>query len=294
MRSLLLFLAALLALGGCRSDPGPVADADPALWVVRDEDTTIYLFGTVHVLRPGLGWFDEAVKDAFDKSDEVVLELLIPPAPEMSALVDDLGENPPGAPRLSRTLPPETAKKLAEALERLGRQPDALDRYDPWVAATLVGTLPAQELGYSASAGAEEVLRQAAERGGKRLIGLETAREQLGYFDSLSPPAQRALLARTLNALPDGAATLEAIIGEWARGDASALARRINAELKDTPEVEAALLTGRNRRWADWIAARLRQPGTVFVAVGAGHLAGKGSVQEMLAGHGLKAARVAY
>src|SRR3546814_10818020 len=58
--------------------PVAVTDADPALWVVKDEDTTIYLFGTVHVLKPGLGWFDEAVKTAFDASDQLMLELVMP------------------------------------------------------------------------------------------------------------------------------------------------------------------------------------------------------------------------
>ena len=53
-------------------------DADPALWVMKDDDTTIYLFGTVHVLKPGLSWFDEAVRDAFDKSDQLMLEMVMP------------------------------------------------------------------------------------------------------------------------------------------------------------------------------------------------------------------------
>ncbi len=233
------------------------------------------------------------MRQAFDRSDELVLELVTPPPDAMSAIVEELGAAE-GGQRLSRTLPPESARKLAAALERLDRQPDSLDHYDPWVAATMLSVLPAQELGYSAAAGSEEVLTQAAQRAGKRVIGLETAREQLGYFDRLSPAAQRALLIETLDDLPNAAATLRAIIGEWARGDPAALARRINAGLKRSPELEQSLLFARNRRWAEWIAVRLRQPGTVFVAVGAGHLAGGGSVQAELRRRGLTAARIRY
>ena len=90
MRFPALFVAPLLALPtpACAQTPAPTAtDADPALWVVKDKDTTIYLFGTVHVLKPGLTWFDEAVKTAFDKSDELRLEMVTPDAATAQAAV---------------------------------------------------------------------------------------------------------------------------------------------------------------------------------------------------------------
>jgi uncharacterized protein YbaP (TraB family) len=78
----------------------------------------------------------------------------------------------------------------------------------------------------------------------------------------------------------------------WASGDTDRLAAQLNEDLRTTPRLAQLLLTDRNARWADWIAARLDKPGTVFVAVGAGHLAGSDSVQAMLAKKGLRAERV--
>jgi uncharacterized protein YbaP (TraB family) len=289
-----LLLSVLLVLGGCGSQPAPPPkDADPALWVVRDADTTIYLFGTVHLMKPGLTWFDEGVRKAFDASNELVLELVMPPEDQMQALVAELGTAKSG-PALPDQLPPPVAAKLRAELLRLGMAPDGLDRTEPWLAAMTLSVLPLKQLGYDDKDGAEQVLSAAARAEGKPIEGLETAREQLGYFDRLSLPAQRALLATTLDDLPGMGAEIDTMVKDWSAGDADALARLLNADLDRSPELKQALLVTRNRNWANWIATRMAKPGTVFLAVGAGHLAGSESVQAELAKRGLKVERVRY
>lgn len=285
------FAALALALPGCRQ--APVEDADPALWVVRDDDTTIYLFGTVHVLKPGLSWFDEAVRAAFDRSDTLVLELVMPEAPEMAALVQEIGTLPPGR-TLPETLSAGERERLKAALAEGGVPAHSLDRAEPWIAALTLAGLPLEKLGYRDADGAEAVLAEAARQSGKPVVGLETAREQFGYFDRLSPPAQQALLQRTLASLPETGTEIERTVGAWRKGDADTLAAMLNDELRAAPEIADALLVQRNRRWAEWIAGRMGKPGTVFVAVGAGHLAGDASVQAELAKRGFKVERVSY
>lgn len=286
--------ALLLVLGGCGSKPAPPPkDADPALWVVRDADTTVYLFGTVHMLRPGVSWFDDGVRKAFDASSELVLELVMPPEAEMQALVAELG-TAQGGPALPDRLPPPVAAKLRAELPKLGMPAEALDRTEPWLAAMTLSVLPLRQLGYDDKDGAEQVLSAAAKAEGKPIAGLETAREQLGYFDRLSLPAQRALLATTLDDLPGAGAEIDTMIKDWSAGDADALAKLLNQDLDRAPELKQALLIARNRNWANWIARRMAKPGTVFVAVGAGHLAGAESVQAELAKRGLKVERVRY
>ena len=285
-------IAAALLLAGCNAKPA-ANDADPALWVVRDADTTIYLFGTVHMLKPGLSWFDEGVKDAFDRSDSLVLELVMPPDHEMQALVSELGITAVG-PALPEQLPSEAAAKLRAALPRFGLAPEALDRVEPWLAATMLSSLPLRQLGYDQSEGAEKVLSAAAGKASKPVAGLETAREQLGYFDALPVEAQRALLVDTINDLPNAGATVDRMVAAWSKGDADGLAALMNEDLDRSPELAERLLAARNRKWAGWIARRMAQPGTVFVAVGAGHLAGSRSVQTELARRGLRVERVDY
>ena len=283
---------ALVALASCGAPAPKAVDADPALWVVKDADTTIYLFGTVHALKPGLSWFDEAVKDAFDKSDTLVLELVLPPDNELQALIRELGVSREA--RLSDQLSDAERVRLQEALRRAGMPADALEGLEPWLAAVQLANLPARAAGYATEDGAEAVLTRAAKAAGKPVLGLETAREQFGYFDRLSLPAQRGLMMTTIDGLPKAAETLESVVASWGAGDADAIAALLNADLKESPEMAEALLVARNRHWADWIAARMAQPGTVFVAVGAGHLAGDRSVQVDLARRGFSATRISY
>jgi uncharacterized protein YbaP (TraB family) len=292
IRRLLPALLAL-ALWGCEEKSVSDSSADPALWVVKDADTTIYLFGTVHVLKPGLNWFDDGVKKAFDASDTLVLELVMPPDAEMQKIVSDLGTHPPGKP-LPDELPPVEAARMRAALPEYGLSPDALDNSDPWLAATMLSVLPLRQLGYDDKQGAELILTDAARAAGKKIVGLETARQQLGYFDALPLPAQRKLLIETIDDMPQAGSKIDQAVAAWRKGDADGLARLVNADMASSPEVSEALLIRRNRNWADWISRRMQQPGKVFLAVGAGHLAGDASVQAELAKRGLKVERVRY
>lgn len=293
-------IALSLALPACAqqpaaSAPSPAAnDADPALWVVKDKDTTVYLFGTIHVLKPGLTWFDEAVKTAFDRSDEIKLEIVMPDPATMQGLVQATGVAAPGTPPLTERLPEGKRAAFTKAVTDLGLPANALDRYKPWLAATQLSVAPLSKLGYDSTNGPEEVISAAAKQAKKPLTGLETPEQQLGFFGSLSDAAQLQFLESTVDELPKLDSQMANMVEDWAKGDPDALAREMNDELKSSPEVAKVLLTDRNARWAKWIKQRMATPGTVFVAVGAGHLAGPDSVQAHLAKLGVKAERVKY
>lgn len=295
MKKTLSALALFAALPACAQQAPPRAanDADPALWVVKDADTTVYLFGTVHVLKPGLTWFDEAVRTAFDKSDQVVLELVMPDPAAMQALVAAKGLTTDG-PTLTEQLPADKRAAYAKAVTGLGLPANAFDRMRPWLAATNLSLLPLMKAGYDPANGPEGIITAAAKSAGKPLVGLETAEQQIGYFAQLSPGAQIQFLTSTVDELPKLDETMATMVHDWAAGDPDALAREMNDTLKDSPEVAKVLLVDRNRRWAGWIENRLKTPGTVFVAVGAGHLAGPDSVQSQLAKDGVTSARIAY
>ena len=294
-------VALTLALPACGQQPAKTSarpraanDADPALWVVKDKDTTIYLFGTIHVLKPGLSWFDEAVKAAFDRSDEVKLEIVMPDPATMQGLVQATGVAPAGTPPLTERLPADKRAAFTKAVTDLGLPANALDRFKPWLAATQLSVAPLSKLGYDSTNGPEEVITAAARQAKKPLTGLETPEQQLGFFGSLSDQAQLQFLESTVDELPKLNEQMASMVDEWARGDPDALAREMNDELKSSPEVAKVLLTDRNARWAQWIRGRMARPGTVFIAVGAGHLAGPDSVQAKLAKLGVKAERVKY
>jgi len=300
LRSVATALALTLALPACAQSPTAAApavtasDADPALWVVRDADTTIYLFGTIHVLKPGLSWFDEAVKAAFDRSGQVMLEMVEPDTATMQGIVQAKAMTPAGAPTLTASLPAGPRAKYTKAVTDLGLPAGAFDRFRPWFAAVNLSLLPLIKAGYDPANGPEGVITAAAKAAGKPVAGLETAEQQIGYFDGLSPKAQTDFLTSTVDELPKAGPEMDEMVADWAKGDPAALAALMNDDLKSSPEVADVLLYRRNAHWADWIAERMKTPGTVFIAVGAGHLAGNRSVIADLEAKGVKVERVTY
>lgn len=287
LRRLSLAIAALLTLAA--APPRPVAH--PALWLVEDRDTRIYLFGTVHVLPDGERWFEGKVRQAFDAAGEVAIETVAPPPAEAGRLLMARAIDPQGR-TLPDLIPQDLHDRLKVALLAARREPDMLDRFEPWYASTLLTFLALEDLQIRPGSGVEPALTTAAATAGKPLIGLEGFDEQLALLDTLSPDKQASLLDETIDEFPKAKDEIGPMIAAWERGDAKALAALMNEGLKDVPELRTLLLDQRNARFAAWIADRLKRPGTVFLAVGAGHLGGDDSVQVWLARQGLKAKRV--
>jgi uncharacterized protein YbaP (TraB family) len=269
-----------------------VKDVDPALWVIKDEDTTIYLFGSVHVLKPGLGWFDDGVKTAFDSSDQLVLELVEPPAAEVQALFGKLAMDQQGKTLRSKMNDADRAVYDA-AMGKLGIPAPAFDPFEPWAAGMTLSLMAIQKAGYEPNSGVETQLTAAAKVSKKPIIGLETAEFQLGIFDTLPEADQITFLVETAKMIDDTNSMMEKMVNMWGSADTESLAQLMNEGLTSRTLYDA-LLTNRNANWAKWISAQMKKPGVTFMAVGAGHLAGSTSVQALLPAYGLTATRVAY
>jgi len=265
-------------------------EVHPALWRVADEDTTIFLFGTIHLLPHGLAWFHGPLADAFAGSSELVTEIPeIDPQASQTVLMKR-GILPAGQSLRDQMSARERAL-FEQTLGSFGLPATAFDRFKPWYAAVVLSTLPLQRKGYSLANGVETELASRNAALGRPRIGLETLDYQLGLFDAFEPQVQRRYLFEVIAALPQIEKDVAEMVDAWRVGDAARLATLMNAE-QDDPAMVAALLTNRNKAWAEWIKTRLQQPGKVFVAVGAGHLGGKGSVQDQLSALGVNSARV--
>lgn len=278
--------------------PAPAAaklpDTDPALWVVKDADTTIYLFGTFHALDGKTDWFNDEVRAAFDRSSKVYLEVLQPEDPAAIAPLMQKYAMATDGKTLTSKLSEKGRKDLAEALASFGAPPTAFDQFKPFFASLMLTMLSAQKMGKTGDQGAEAVITKAAKASNKPLDQLETLEFQMSIFDSLPEAEQVRLLEYSAATLKDGETLLARMTKLWNAGDAEGFAALINEMQGQSPALHEVLLAKRNATWANWIENRLKAPGTVFVAVGAGHLAGKDSVQDYLAKGGIKTARVAY
>ena len=264
--------------------------AKPALWKVSDADTTIYLFGTIHLLPKGIEWFDGPVAAAFGHSQELVTEIPEIAEGESIAMMLKHGTLPAGQ-NLRQMMTAEERAKYEAAMTGIGLPPAAFDRYKPWFAAVALATLPLQRAGYSMENGIENQLDKRNKDLGRPRIGLETLDYQLGIFDGSSPAVQNTHLFSVVDSMPTTPQEIQKRVHAWPRGDVEELAKLLNSETDD-PALYDALLTQRNRNWAMWIDKRLDQPGTVFIAVGAGHLGGANSVQDLLDRAGIRTARV--
>lgn len=269
------------------------SDADPALWLVSDEDTKIYLFGTMHALKPDVVWFDDAVADAFAESDELVLEMLDPDAAEIVPVLrrEAMAESGKG---LSKLLTAEQYARFAATAKDLGIEASTMEPMKPWFAGVTLATAPLAKYGYRSENGAERVLQAAAAKRGIKQVGLETFAQQMGFFSGLSENDQVAFLMSGVDEMAEVDSTFANMEKAWATGDTASAASLLNAGMDDTPVIYDVLLARRNAVWAEWIANRMQQPGTVFLAVGTGHLSGDDSVQVRLAEKGITATRIEY
>lgn len=283
----------LLAVTGCATAPQQAEAVRPAMWRVADADTTVYLFGTIHLLPENYRWrtsrFDQAVAGSQSLIVETILDESNPQ--QLGMELARLGISR-GLPPLAERVAPEKRAMLEAAIAKTGVPRSAFDLMETWAAAfTILGT-QFKNLGLSAGAGVESVLKQNFKTAGKPIGQLETNLEQLAIFDTLPESAQRALLEGSIESPKEMRGQFSGMLDAWATGDVEAIAKTFNQDLAGTPELRDALIRRRNHHWSDWVRRRLESPGTVMVAVGAGHLAGPESVVDLLQRNGYRVQRV--
>lgn len=294
--SLVLVLVLALAIGTSAAIAKPNAPpaSHPALWKLADADTTIYLFGTVHVLPPHYSWRDPAIDRAIASAQTLTLETILDEEPgRIARALTALGRQA-GLPPLLQRVPPKRRAGLAKLIQASGMPAAGLDGFKTWAAAIVLTGPALAQIGIAAGGdnGVEPQLTGAFRGAGKPVDGLETPEQQLGYFDALPEAAQREFLSETVDDPARTRKDFAAMLRAWSSGNVPAIARAFAEDAEFTPALRDLLVKRRNTLWAAALAKRLEQPGTVFVAVGAGHLAGPDALQAMLAAKGLKVVRV--
>lgn len=276
MKSFLLGLAAALALA-------PAAHAQPPVWVVKDGDSEMLLFGSVHVLPPGLEWRPTRLDIGLEKAEDVWFELPVGPATdqEVGRLAATAGTLPPGQ-SLFRLLPPADAQRLMRLAAKYGLDKTVLDRLEPWLAEVALASVTFTASGADASHGVEAVTNAAAPASALRR-NLETPAEQIGLFDQTPMADQLASLKVSmaeLEAEPDG---YDQLVRAWLDGDTSKLDREALEPLREaSPTLYRRLVSDRNARWTVELDRRLKGKGRTVVVVGIGHLIGAGGVPARL------------
>lgn len=287
------------ALAGKPEAAAPAAQPEPrpALWLLADEDTKIYMLGTIHVLPPGFRWRSAAVDRAVGEAAELVVETYEPPGTGAAAGLDSLpgffADKP--VPLLKR-VPKDKRKPLKAAIQASGLPLPVLDRMHSWAAAMTLGI--AQMLGEygvedpAEAPGVEDVLEATFRDAGKPISSVEDGDAVLASMSALPEAVQTQLLLEAIAPMPAELPAGPPPAGEleWVAGNDEAMS--LEGEAGFPPALFDVLVRRRNAAWTLWLEDRLKQPGTLLFAVGAGHLAGRESVQAMLARRGLRVKRV--
>lgn len=259
------------------------AAAEPPIWVVRDKDSEMVLFGSVHVLPPKLAWEPKALKDAVARADDIWFELPVDPQTEATTaqLATQLGVLAPDQ-SLFRLLPPDDSARLSRVAQAYDVSPVLLDRLKPWMAEIALAGAAYRKAGADTGAGVEQALSAEAPATAKRRA-FETPAEQLDIFADTPMPEQIASLRATLREMEDKPDEYQTLIKVWMSADVAGLDREALAPLrKASPDLFRRIVTERNERWVAALRERLKGKGRTVVVVGVGHLVGPGGVPARL------------
>lgn len=271
---------------------GAVAHAAPAMWEVRDADSRIYLFGSMHVLQPGARWRTRAFDRAYAAADKVWFETRADADPaEIKALVDRYGVDTKRS--LTEKLPPVSVASLRPLLDQRGVPLDRVDRLRPWAAAMMLSVLPMTQAGSSVSSGADATVTTRAKAADKPVAVFETLEEQMKIFADLPEPVELEYLddvVREQLSPPRNGVDLQAA---WLHGDMNRLGPLLVDHMRrDRPTLHDALLHKRNLAWAEKLDQEMQGAGVQLVVVGALHMAGADGLPELLRERGYAVRRV--
>ena len=279
-----LLIGVCLALSCCTPPP---QSGEPPIWRVSDADSEIWLFGSVHMLKPDLDWRGPRMEAAFNAAEEFVTETDTEAEAAFPALVAQYGALPAGE-TIAAKLSPADAERLRFAARALNLDFSALNLRRPWLAALQLSSAFAARAGRRPEAGVEAVLSAEARARHLPAWYFESPEEQIQILAGLAEEDQIGLLMSVLDETDSSPRELDALDRSWAAGDVVTLEARLTAESAAMdPDVREAILLERNRAWAARIETRLQGSGRTFVAVGAAHLVGEGSVIDLLRDRGL-------
>lgn len=291
-RAVRFALAAGLAAAAAIGAP---ALAQPALWAVKDADSTIYFLGTVHMLRPETEWRTEKLDAAIAESQALWLELPTTDpekmAGEMMRLIGRYGMSPQR--RLSADLTLEEIKTLDEAAKLSNATAAQLDFFRPWYAALVISTSAVTRAGYDPTSGVDGKIEALFSARGIGPRGLETPESQIRIFAGMSREDELEYLRETMAEYREAPTQLDQMVTSWVSGDIAAMEAMFVTDMRENDAaLYDALLTNRNANWVAQVEEMLKGKGTIFIAVGAGHLIGPDSVIAMLDARGIEVERV--
>ena len=259
------------------------------LWEVKSPANTVYIAGSIHLLRQGTYPLDDIYYQSFRKTKKLVLEvdpaLMSQPATQQMTLAKALF---PAGKTLENTLSKKSFQLASKTAQGMGINIAALNQYKPWFVAVTLTTLQLQKLGFNPEYGIDTHFYQKAQQDGKPTIGLETAEFQINLFADMPLKTQDKLLLQALEDMHIIEQEFISLINAWKGGDTDKLEKILLESFKGYPEIFDDLITQRNRNWEKQVTTILAGSEPCFIVVGAGHLLGDYGLIQLLEKKGYK------
>jgi uncharacterized protein len=261
-----------------------------SLWELHGKHNTVYLLGSIHVLRASDYPLAPAVLDAYRNANSLLMEINLEAIDADQVQSEMLASAMlPEGKSLAQIMGPTRYSRAQTLAHDVGFELSVFDSFAPWFAAEAISQLQLAQLGFDAQSGVEMYFLSRARTDGKGVGGLETVHDQIALFESLPMDAQVEYLVSSLEQAHDLPTQVNDLVHAWQRGDTSWFATQLKSDMGRDPALYQSLLVARNRKWIARIEALLNDDKNYLVIVGTGHLAGRDSVIDLLKKDGITA-----
>jgi uncharacterized protein len=287
-RRLLVLALSCAALSASVHADGPLH----SLWELHGKHNTVYILGSIHVLRPSDYPLAPAVLHAYASADSIFMEVNLAEIDSQRMQMELLASaRLPEGKTLAGILGDARYRRAQTLAGEVGVDLGIFDAFAPWFAAEAISQLQLQQLGFQPKSGVEMFFLERAHTDGKPVSGLETVHDQIALFDALPMDTQADYLISSLEEAHDLPKEVDAMVHAWSSGDTQWFADQLKSEIGRDPQLYDSVLVARNRKWVPKIEALLNDDKNYLVIVGTGHLAGQGSVIQLLKKDGIAAAQ---
>jgi uncharacterized protein YbaP (TraB family) len=261
-----------------------------SLWELHGKHNTVYILGSIHVLRPSDYPLPPAVLNAYGSAKSIIMEVNLEEIDPLQMQTELLASaRLPEGKSLPEVMGKQRYERAGALAREVGVELSIFDAFAPWFVAEAISQLQLQQLGFQPQSGVEMFFLEHARGDGKPVAGLETVHDQIALFDALSMDEQADYLVSSLEEAHDLPKEVDAMVRAWSSGNTQWFADQLKSEFGRDPKLYKSILVARNRKWVPKIEALLNDDKNHLVIVGTGHLAGEGSVLELLKKDGILA-----
>lgn len=280
-----LALCSLLLCVAARAD-----GALHSLWEVHGKHNTVFLLGSIHVLRQSDYPLAPELMAAYSSSKSVLMEVNLEElsSPLVQAEMFSSAMLPEGK-TLTAVLGAQRFARADALAREVGVELSTFDQFAPWFAAEAISETQLSQLGFQPETGIEMYFMERAQKDGKSVAGLETVHDQISLFRNMPMDTQADYLVSSLEEAHDLPRQVDSMVRAWRRGDTQWFVAQLQSEIGRDPHLYQSVLGARNRNWLPKIEALLNDDKNYLVIVGTAHLVGQDSVIDLLKKDGVSA-----